>query len=106
MTIPTNLQAAERHFTRACRLSRLWSSYVSRNIDRHGRRPGNHVSAVYSDAWPEYIQERLRKVARAVSCFTDAGYAARPKGVHRSTMTRLAKSIARRDGSGYYGPQP
>lgn len=101
-----DLAPAARHFARACRLSRAWSRYVTRNIRLHGDVQGNHTSGCYSPEWPETVKKRLRKVAYAITEVSNAGYSARPSGVHGTTLRSLASAIARRDGSGYYGPQP
>lgn len=104
--IPDKLKPAERHFTRACRMSRRWCNYVRLNIRRYGDVRGNHTSGVYNENWPDRVKDRLRAIAHAITRFTDAGYAARPRYVHFSTMRSLASAVARRDGSGYYGPRP
>ena len=100
-----DLAPAARLFSRACRLSRRWSFYVSRNIRLHGDVTGTHTSGCYNPEWPEHLKNRLRKTSHAIGPLSDAAYAARPRRVQFSTMRWLANAVARRDGSGYYGPR-
>lgn len=93
-----------RQLERACRLSRRWNSYVAFNIERYGAVQGNHVSGVYNEAWPVRVKGRLRIVAQAVGNISDLAFTLRPKGIHSSTISRLYREVAMRDGCGFYGP--
>lgn len=93
-----------RHLQRACRLSRRWSSYVALNIKRHGAVRGNHVSGVYNDSWPDYVKDRLRVIAQAVGNVASMAFTLRPKGIHSTTITRLYREVALKEGCGFYGP--
>lgn len=96
------LQAAARHFEAAAKASREHDALAERCLRRYGDH-GVAVSAVVRDHFPEKEKKRLRALARIVAEENEAGRKARPYGVHKSTMDKLARSICRRDGSGYYG---
>jgi len=49
---------------------------------------------------------KFKSKIREVTESTDAGYAARPKGVRFPTMRHLAQLVATRHGGGFYGPRP
>jgi len=88
-----------------CMLSRHWSEQVQRYIKLHGDVIGCHTSGCYNPDWPETVKNRLRDLAFGVGLMEDEAYRFRPRKTHRSTVTSIARFIARRDGSGYYGPQ-
>lgn len=100
-----DLAEPHRLFAKACRMSRRWSSYVGYRIRKNGDVTGTHTSGCYNPDWPEHVKDRLRKLAHAIGPATDAAYAARPRRVQFRTMRWLANAVARRDGSGYYGPR-
>jgi hypothetical protein len=52
------------------------------------------------------IKNKLRMLAHMATEYSALAYAARPKRVHVTTMLKLANMVARRDGTGFYGPQP
>ena len=100
-----DLAHAAKWFAAACYLSRSWDSEFSVARMKYGAH-GPDVSGCGREHFPEEVKERLRTFARAISEASDMAYAARPRGVRMATMRKLARAIAARDGSGFYGPQP
>lgn len=96
------LQAAARRFEAAARASREHDALAERCLQRYGDH-GAPVSGCVRDHFPEQEKKKLRALARIVAEENEAGRRARPHGVHKSTMDKLACCICRRDGSGYYG---
>ena len=96
---------ARAHFERACKASRLHSTQARRALANYGDH-GPDVSGCVRDHFPERVKSELRELAKLVTRETRAGHAARPPRVHLQTMIRLARAVASRDGSGFYGPQP
>lgn len=101
----SELQPAAQLFAKACHASRLHSRLAARAFDRYGDA-GPQISGCVRDWWPEPVKNRLRQLARATSEFSDAAWNARPSRIRAATMRHLARSVATRDGSGFYGPQP
>jgi hypothetical protein len=99
------LSTAATHFERACKVSRLHSSQAQRALANYGDH-GALISGCVRDHFPETVKNELRTLAQLVTVESDAGYAARPPRIRFTTMRHLARSIATRDGSGFYGPQP
>lgn len=99
-----DLRKAAELFSEACRQSRLHSEHAQKSLAEYGGH-GADISGCVRDHFPEVTKNTLRSYARNVSILSDAAYAARPKGVHISTMRKLAQQVAARDGSGFYGPQ-
>jgi hypothetical protein len=93
------------HFEMACAASRAHNRLAAIALATYGDH-GALISGCVRTHFPETIKDTLRTLARACSDHSDNGYAARPAGVHASTMVKLARAVATRDGSGYYGPQP
>lgn len=100
-----DLAMARVRFEEACRLSRWHVLLANRALDAYGAH-GALISGCVRGHFPETVREALRILARGVTAESDAAYAARPPRVRMGTMRRLASAVARRDGSGYYGPQP
>ena len=100
-----DLECARDHFSEACKLSREWNALHDDALSRYGDK-GSHISGAGRDHFPNDVKDELRRLARLVTQYADAGHAARPKGVRRSTMNHLARLIATRDGGGFYGPRP
>ena len=96
---------AEHLFALACAASRYHSMMAQNALRAYGSH-GPAISGCVRDHFPAHIKDDLRAAARRVTEYSDAGYAARPPYVRRATMVKLARLIATRDGSGYYGPQP
>ena len=96
------LQAAARHFEAAARASREHDALAEKCLLRYGDH-GPLISGVCRDHFPEKEKKKLLALARIVGAENEAGRKARPHGVHKSTMDKLARSIYRRNGSGYYG---
>ena len=98
------LQAAARHFEAAARASREHDALAEKCLLRYGDH-GPLISGVCRDHFPEKEKKKLRALARIVAAENAAGRRARPHGVRKTTMDKLARSICRRDGSGWYGYQ-
>lgn len=92
-------------FAVACRFSREWDAMLSDALATYGDH-GPDVSGCGRDHFPEDVKDALRAKARQVTFNSDLAYSARPKGFHTTTMRALARAVATRDGSGFYGPQP
>ena len=67
---------------------------------------GADISGACRDHFPDDAKDHLRRIARAVAYHSERGHAARPKGARASSLVRLARDVATRDGGGFYGPQP
>lgn len=96
---------AAQLFTVACSASRLHDKIARHALARYGDH-GAQISGCVRDHFPETLKEDLRAIAHMVSRYSDLAYDARPARVRLATMRHLARSIATRDGSGFYGPQP
>lgn len=92
-------------FALACAASRYHSMMAQNALRAYGSH-GPDISGCVRSHFPDHIKDDLRSYARRVTEYSEAGYAARPPRVRRATMVRLARLIATRDGSGFYGPQP
>lgn len=94
-----------RHFELACQASRLHSELAAiafRDFGDHGAQ----ISGCVREHFPENVKEQLRFLAREVTTQSVDAMLARPTRVHRSTINRIGRLVATRDGSGFYGPQP
>ena len=96
------LQPAARHFERAAKASREHTALAQRLCEKHGDH-GTAISGIVRDHFPEHDKKRLSALCKTICRENDAGRAARPYGVHKSTMDRLARAICKRDGTGFYG---
>ena len=92
-----------RHFENACRASREHVALANESLERFGNGNGTPISGVVRDHFPDEVKDRLRSLARAAS--SDAAYDARPKYVRIGTIRAIGRMVARRDGSGFYGPR-
>lgn len=97
-------ESARDHFVDACRFSRMHSEYAQIQLRVFGDH-GAPISGCVREHFPADRKDNLRGLARLVSEASDRAWNARPKGVRNSTMRKLARLIAQRDGSGFYGPQ-
>lgn len=100
-----DLAAAAEHFAAACEYSRMHDNYAAGALERWGDH-GPQISGIVREHFPEPVRQHLRWLARQVAIESERAYAARPCRIRLETMRKLAKEIARRDGSGFYGPQP
>ena len=100
----SRLDKAREHFSRACAYSAQHSVEAMEALDHYGDH-GSDISGCVRDHFPDAVKDRLRFLARTVTEASDAGYNARPPRVRFTTMRKLARDVARRNGSGYYGPQ-
>lgn len=99
-----DLQTAARLFADACRCSREHDELARKALQRYGNH-GPDISGCVRDHFPEAVKAELRLVAHNVSAFSDAAWHHKPRGVRLTTMRALASAVARRDGSGFYGPR-
>lgn len=102
-TRPDLARAAEL-FEAACEQSRAWDKAAHEALTTYGDH-GPQISGCLRDHFPESTKSYLRSLAVNVSLLSDAAWAARPARVRHATMIKLARSIARRDGAGFYGPR-
>lgn len=93
------------HFEMACAASRAHSRLAAIALATYGDH-GPDISGCVRTHFPEPVKDTLRTLARDCGYHTDAAHAARPKGTRMTTMLQIARLVATRDGSGYYGPQP
>lgn len=98
------LMKARELFEGACACSRQHSTEAGEALERYGDH-GPDISGCVRDHFPAGVKDRLRELAREVTRRSDAAWAARPKYVRTATIRRLASDVARRQGSGYYGPR-
>ena len=96
---------AQLAFRMACLMSRLHLDFCKQFIERFGGH-GPLVSGVCRDHFPQDAKDILRQLATAVTMYSDRGHAARPKHYSSAAMVHLAREVATRHGSGFYGPQP
>ena len=92
------------HFEQCCKASRDHSQLASESLDRFGDQ-GSQISGVVRDHFPVDVKDRLRELARTVTRESDAAYAARPKYTRVTTIRAIGQLVAKRDGSGFYGPR-
>lgn len=100
-----SLAAARDAFAAACMYSRDHDVAAAMALRIWGDH-GAQISGCVRDHFPTDIKEGLRFKARMVTKHLDRAYALRPKGTRKSTMVKLGRLVATRDGSGFYGPQP
>lgn len=100
-----DLREAQKLFATACAHSRAHNYYAAKALREFGEH-GAQISGCVREHFPEPVKNQLRKLAQLVTKYSELGHAARPKRVRLGTMRHLARSVATRDGSGFYGPQP
>ena len=100
-----DLLGAQQFFTAACGYSRAHSALAQWAMSYYGCH-GPQISGVVRGHFPEATKNHLRALARACTAASDSAYALRPPRVRMATMRKLAQAVAKRDGSGFYGPQP
>lgn len=100
-----DLAAAASQFVFACQMSRAHSALAAKALTEFGEH-GPQISGCVREHFPDDVKEKLREYARLVTEYSDRGYSLRPYRVRTDTMRHLARSVATRDGSGFYGPQP
>jgi hypothetical protein len=99
-----DLHRAAELFADACMVSRSHARMASDALSIHGAH-GPDVSGCVREHFPIHIKGYLRDLAHGASMLTAAAHAARPARVRVATMRALARAVAARDGSGFYGPQ-
>lgn len=100
-----DLTLAAQMFANACRVSRDHSALALAALKRYGSH-GPDISGCVREHFPERIKAELRLLAMTVTTYSDAAWKNRPRRVRAGTMRKLARAVAARDGSGFYGPQP
>jgi len=96
---------AVSEFESACHCSRAWDAKLKEYLEIYGNI-GVAISGAGREHFPDDVKDHMRRIAKAVTHHSDLGHAARPYRVHTSTMIKVARAVASRDGSGFYGPQP
>ena len=91
-------------FAVACKFSREYDAMLRDALAAYGDH-GADISGAGREHFPSEVKDALRNKARAVTFNSDLAYSARPKGFRVATMRQLARAVALRDGSGFYGPQ-
>lgn len=91
-------------FADSCRLSRQYTDAAAEALAKYGDH-GPQISGCVREHFPENTKNYLRVLARNISLVSNAAYFARPARVRLTTMRALARAVAARDGSGFYGPQ-
>ncbi len=91
-------------FALACKFSREWDSALDDALRVYGDH-GPFISGCGRDHFPESVKDSLRELARKVTAASDGAYASRPRGVRVETIRKLGRAVAKRDGSGFYGPR-
>lgn len=100
-----DLREAARWFESACAYSREHDRLAAGCLRRFGDH-GPLISGCVREHFPAAYKDKLRALARSVSEHSDKAWAAKPPRVRRATLRALARAVAKRDGSGFYGPQP
>lgn len=95
---------AKSLFEATCLASRTHAALAADALSRFGDH-GALISGCVRDHFPSDVKDALRFHAREVTRLSDAAWAARPSRVRMATMRQLARMIATRDGSGFYGPR-
>ena len=91
-------------FEQACAASREHSSRSAHFLQKYGDH-GSLISGCVRDHFPPVVKDELRQLAQTVTRRSAEGHAARPRYVRAATMINIARLVATRDGSGFYGPQ-
>lgn len=100
-----DLLPAQQYFTAACGFSRAHSKLAEWALKRFGDH-GPGISGCVRDHFPGPLKDHLRHLAKEAARASEmAHYNCRPRRVRRSTLHVLARAVAKRDGSGFYGPQ-
>ena len=100
----TRLEKSRVYFERACRASRAHSEKAREACDKYGDH-GSQISGCVRDHFPDDVKDTLRILARLVTDCSNAAREARPPRIRHDTIRALGRAVARRDGSGFYGPQ-
>jgi hypothetical protein len=95
---------AANHFADACKFSRLHRDFAAAQLKVFGDH-GPVISGCVRDHFPTDRKDTLRYLARQCAQASDRAWKARPPRVRSSTMRKLSRLVAQRDGSGFYGPQ-
>lgn len=100
-----DLKRAAKCFALACAYSRAWSRLGGDLLTIYGDE-GPQISGILRDHFPDNAKDALRELAQHIRWACDRAWALRPARVRDSTMRNLSREVAKRDGSGFYGPQP
>ena len=104
LLVEPKFAAAVDCFAAACRRSREHDTRARIALEAYGAH-GPQISGVVRDHFPPHVKDELRYLARKVTELSDEAWRARPKYVRDSTMRTIGRLVAKRDGSGFYGPQ-
>lgn len=104
LTNPRNAVMVAR-FAMQCAASREHSALAAIALAEYGDH-GAQISGCVREHFPERIKGELRSLARQCSEYGDSARQARPPRMRRDTVNAIARMVATRDGSGFYGPQP
>ena len=99
-----DLNRAAELFADACAQSREHDKAAAAALVAYGPH-GPQISGIVREHFPTCTKDYLRSLARNVGILSNAAHAARPARVRIATMRALARAVALRDGSGFYGPQ-
>ena len=94
-----------KHLENACRFSRQHANVSEKALEVYGNH-GPTISGCVRDHFPDYVKENLRGLANKVTDESALAYQAKPKGSQTTTINKIGRLIARRDGTGFYGHQP
>lgn len=100
-----DLAKSAEQFKIACYTSRHYSELCKAYVAEYGEGNGRAISGCYRDHFPHEVKDRLRNMAQSIGIYSKLAYSYKPKGVQTATIAKLGRAIARRDGSGFYGPQ-
>ena len=92
------------NYAEACRCSREHTAVAAEACEKYGDH-GPLISGCVREHFPEDVKANLRALANAVTNWSNAAWEARPKYTRDDTIRAIGRAVAKRDGSGFYGPQ-
>ncbi len=99
-----DLMTAQTLFRAAYFNSRKWSDTVKDAIAKYGERPqGGFISGIYSEHFPQLVQDQLKALAKEVSRYSNLAWKAFPPRIRHHTKMKLKQAVIDRDGKGHYG---
>ncbi len=99
-----DLKDSRKLFEAACHYSRMYGEVSREYLIMYGDH-GPDVSGCVRSHFPEQVKDHLRELSRRPGLYSQKAFDARPRGTRTATLKALGKAVARRDGSGFYGPQ-
>ena len=91
-------------YVQACASSRHYDKLAAQALEQYGSH-GAQISGCVREHFPEKVKDELRALARNINFYSDKAWTARPKHTREDTIRAIGRAVARRDGSGFYGPQ-